>query len=296
MRTDMVWCDCVGTQRVEATFIITSNEESLGVRSPRNYPAITRMCNLLIPRRQLTDATRWAVMANGHETAQRHVPAALLLCNGVSDVDVHEGIQDCQAVLQSQRLADSAGPVLAVARHVAAAVGLSAQLEACAIEWLGHISTTQGSNPFRTQLVNDVARAARETVPGAADITLLAASGARLRDPSTLLLNIPHLHDVLYPGGTAPTNHYSSSSGPEVFAELGMFLSAQPAQLRWRTYNSHTATWEDSRQYTHCLFLAGLPSAVADDVRLALRVRPPSLPALMLLLLWFVSGGEVAHP
>ena len=103
----------------------------LGSRAPRS----TRLSpvsylNNNIPEKQVTNPQHWnRVMAGGHAEALSNAPAAMLTAYNVSDTDLQQGITGASAVLQSQRLADSAGPVIAIARHLAAKVKMATILE-----------------------------------------------------------------------------------------------------------------------------------------------------------------------
>ena len=72
--------------------------------------------------------------------------------------------------------------------------------------WLPHVADTQGCNPFMTLLKQDIIKAARDTVPGYPNVSLLAASGAKITRPGMMLVHFGSLLQLLYPSG-APLGH-----------------------------------------------------------------------------------------
>jgi hypothetical protein len=154
-----------GSKRINNTLVFSHNQASLGILSPKHHATVLRLLNMpMVAHENRNDKLFKNILAAQRE-APLLIPSALQFTSTITDAEILESVAALKGRMgaSAQRLATSAGPVVAVAARLAQLVGCETGLaEYVDGTWIPHILATQARTSvaasFRTRFAQGISQ------------------------------------------------------------------------------------------------------------------------------------------
>jgi hypothetical protein len=253
-----------GSKRINNVLLFSHNQASLGIISARHHATVLRLLNIPMVAHENRNEKLFQNIAAAQREAPCLIPSALHFTSTIPDSEIVERVAELKGRMgaSAQRLAASAGPVVAVASRLAALVGMQDVLAQYVHgSWIPHILATQARSSVATSFERDLLKAASNKASSSPDVCVLLASGFFKRN-NQFWVSVSALHAALnvYVGAAG---QFSTDDVQELY-EAGILEKGSRDLQRCRIFQE--GSWRKTRHHFYVLNVGHLTAVVKAAV------------------------------